>query len=62
MDGEPEAAPDEAQYLTLTFTAGDITAIDGVSMTPAEVVAHLNEVAADTALDESISWKIAMLE
>ncbi len=41
----PEAAPDEAQYLTLTFTAGDITAIDGVSMTPAEVVAHLNEVA-----------------
>ena len=41
----PEAAPDEPQYLTLTFTAGDITAIDGVSMTPAEVVAHLNEVA-----------------
>ena len=24
---------DEPQYLTLTFTAGDITAIDGVSMT-----------------------------
>ena len=40
----PEAAPNEATYLDLTFAAGDIVAIDGVSMTPAEVLTKLNEV------------------
>lgn len=40
----PEAAPNEATYLDLTFTAGDITAIDGRDMSPAEVLAYLNEV------------------
>lgn len=40
----PEAAPNEATYLDLTFAAGDIVAIDGVSMTPAEVLTMLNEV------------------
>ncbi len=40
----PEAAPNEATYLDLTYQAGDITAIDGVDMTPAEVLTKLNEV------------------
>jgi argininosuccinate synthase len=40
----PEAAPNEATYLELTYTRGDITAIDGKEMTPAEVLTHLNEV------------------
>ena len=40
----PEAAPDEGQGLTLTFEQGDVVAIDGVAMTPAEVLAHLNAV------------------
>ena len=40
----PEAAPDEGQDLTLTFERGDVVAIDGVAMTPAEVLAHLNAV------------------
>jgi argininosuccinate synthase len=40
----PEAAPDEATYLELEYRGGDIVAIDGRSMTPAEVLTHLNEV------------------
>lgn len=40
----PEAAPNEATYLDITFAAGDIVAIDGVSMSPAEVLTMLNEV------------------
>ncbi len=40
----PEAAPNEGTYLDLTFAAGDIVAIDGVSMTPAEVLTKLNEI------------------
>jgi argininosuccinate synthase len=40
----PEAAPDAAQYIDVEFTAGDITAIDGTSMSPAEVLTKLNEL------------------
>ena len=40
----PEAAPNEATYLELDYRGGDIVAIDGREMTPAEVLAHLNEV------------------
>ena len=40
----PEAAPGEGLDLTLTFERGDVVAIDGVAMTPAEVLAHLNAV------------------
>ena len=38
----PEAAPEQGEELVLTFTRGDITAIDGQSMTPAEVLHQLN--------------------
>ena len=41
----PEAAPDKATYIELTFTKGDITAIDGKAMSPAEVMTYLNDVA-----------------
>jgi len=41
----PEAAPDKATYIELTFTKGDITAIDGKAMTPAQVMTYLNDVA-----------------
>jgi len=41
----PEKAPDTAQYLELTYAKGDIVAIDGESMTPAEVLRKLNKVA-----------------
>ncbi|MCG8670984.1 MAG: argininosuccinate synthase [Pseudomonadales bacterium] len=40
----PENAPDEPTYLELTYEKGDIVAIDGKSMSPAEVLAYLNKV------------------
>ncbi|MDH3303216.1 MAG: argininosuccinate synthase [Acidimicrobiia bacterium] len=40
----PEQAPNEPTYLEIEYRAGDIVAIDGVEMTPAQVLTHLNEV------------------
>ncbi len=40
----PEDAPDMPAEVTLTFTHGDVTAIDGRAMTPAEVLAELNRI------------------
>jgi len=40
----PEKAPDRAQYLDLEFGKGDIVAIDGQDMTPAQVLTRLNEL------------------
>ncbi len=40
----PEAAPNEATYVDLTFAAGDIVAIDGAPLSPAEVLTKLNEI------------------
>ena len=39
----PENAPDQAEELTLTFQQGDVVAIDGQPLTPAQVLAKLNE-------------------
>ncbi len=38
----PEQAPDKATYIELTYEKGDIVAIDGNAMTPAEVLTELN--------------------
>ena len=40
----PEAAPDKPLYMELSFAKGDIIAIDGKAMTPAEVLTLLNEI------------------
>src|SRR5690606_26175593 len=40
----PEEAPDAPEYLDLTFEKGDIVAINGESLTPAQVLARLNEI------------------
>lgn len=40
----PEMAPNEATYLDIEYRKGDITAVDGKDMTPAEVLAYLNQV------------------
>jgi argininosuccinate synthase len=40
----PEKAPDAPQYVELSYQAGDIVAIDGIAMTPAEVMIKLNEL------------------
>jgi len=41
----PEAAPNEATFVELTYAKGDITAIDGEEMSPAEVLRELNKLA-----------------
>jgi argininosuccinate synthase len=41
----PEAAPDRAHYVELEFQQGDIIAIDGEPMSPAQVLTHLNKIA-----------------
>jgi argininosuccinate synthase len=46
----PEAAPDKPAYLELTYKQGDIVAIDGKDMTPAEVLAYLNKVGGENGV------------
>ncbi len=40
----PEAAPDQPTYVELTFERGDIVAIDGQRLSPAAVLAKLNQL------------------
>jgi len=40
----PEKAPDQPEYLELTYKGGDIVAINGKAMTPAKVLAELNRI------------------
>jgi argininosuccinate synthase len=40
----PENAPDQPTYVELTYERGDIVAIDGERMTPAAVLARLNQL------------------
>jgi len=46
----PEQAPDQALYLELTYKAGDIVAIDGQEMSPAEVMRYLNKVGGENGV------------
>ncbi len=46
----PEAAPDVATYLELDYVKGDIVAIDGKAMSPAEVLTYLNKVGGDNGI------------
>jgi argininosuccinate synthase len=46
----PEAAPDKATYIVLTYEKGDIVAIDGKTMTPAEVLTELNKLGGDNGV------------
>ena len=41
----PQQAPDQPSLLELEFVKGDIVAINGQPMTPAQVLTHLNQVA-----------------
>jgi argininosuccinate synthase len=40
----PEAAPDAAEYIELEYARGDIIAVNGRSMTPAQSLAELNRL------------------
>ena len=46
----PEMAPNEATYLDLTFKKGDIVAVDGKTMTPAEVLTELNRLGGENGI------------
>jgi argininosuccinate synthase len=41
---DPEKAPDKATYITIDFERGDATAIDGTKLSPATLLAKLNEL------------------
>jgi argininosuccinate synthase len=41
----PEAAPDQPRYLEIDFAGGDPVAVDGEALSPAALLARLNEVA-----------------
>ena len=46
----PEKAPDEPTYVELTYEKGDIVAIDGKAMSPAEVMEYLNKVGGENGV------------
>jgi len=46
----PEAAPDIATYIELTYEKGDIVAIDDKPMSPATVLTYLNKVGGDNGI------------
>ncbi|MGG6548994.1 UNVERIFIED_CONTAM: argininosuccinate synthase, partial [Prevotella sp. 15_C9] len=39
----PEEAPDQPEYIEITFEKGDPVAIDGQAMSPATILTRLNE-------------------
>jgi argininosuccinate synthase len=41
----PEAAPDRPRYVEIDFAAGDPVAVDGEALSPAALLARLNEIA-----------------
>ena len=46
----PEDAPDSPTYVDLEYVRGDVVAVDGQPMTPAEVLAHLNRVGGENGV------------
>jgi len=49
----PEKAPDKAEYIELEYCKGDIVAIDGKKMTPAQVMKSLNKQAGEHGIGRS---------
>ncbi len=46
----PEQAPDTATTIELTYARGDIVAIDGETLSPAEVMKKLNQIGGDNGI------------
>ncbi|KPF65711.1 argininosuccinate synthase [Bosea sp. AAP35] len=46
----PEDAPDKPTYITVDFETGDATAIDGVKLSPASLLAKLNDLGRDNGI------------
>ncbi|HFB98647.1 MAG TPA: argininosuccinate synthase, partial [Bryobacterales bacterium] len=47
---DPVDAPDEPVYITIDFVKGDPVAVDGREMSPATLLAHLNQLAHDNGI------------
>ena len=58
----PEKAPDKPTVLEISYENGDPVAVNGERMSPAHLLAKLNESVGRTGLDGSISLKTALLE
>jgi argininosuccinate synthase len=46
----PEAAPDKATYIDLTYEKGDVVAINGERLSPATILANLNKLGGDNGV------------
>ncbi|MEI7668633.1 MAG: argininosuccinate synthase, partial [Pseudomonadota bacterium] len=46
----PEKAPDVASYIEIEFASGDAVAVDGVKMSPATLLTHLNKVGGENGI------------
>ena len=46
----PEDAPDKPTYITVDFETGDATAIDGIKLSPATLLAKLNDLGRDNGI------------
>ncbi len=44
MSVSPEAAPDKPEYVEIEFEAGEAVAVNGVKMTPGQIVHELNQI------------------
>ena len=55
----PEDAPDQPTYLELAFERGDAVAVDGEALSPAALLARLNQLAGASAASiwsRTASW------
>lgn len=46
----PEEAPDKPTYITVSFERGDAVAIDGVALSPAQLLTKLNQIGHDNGV------------
>lgn len=56
----PEQAPDRPTSVVISFVDGDPVAIDGKRLSPAKLLARLNDLGERTASGASTLWKTAM--
>ncbi len=47
MTRDPAKAPDQPRYLEIDFVDGDPVAVDGKKLSPAALIAHLNQIAGE---------------
>jgi argininosuccinate synthase len=50
LTASPESAPDKATYVEIGFDKGNPVTVDGVAMTPAKLLDHLNRIAGENGI------------